>query len=399
LFCVLFVAVLPACGGGGREGAPPAATPSPAAATPIPTTPVSPAATTPIPTTTVPLAGLVAWAAGANQVLRSDDGGSHWISIQNPGGRRLAFVDRDTGWLIGGSSFIVHTIDGGRQWANQTKNIAGVLPVLIDVAALDGMRAVAVGSENPVDDPARSHDGPPVVLVTSNGGATWRRARLDGVDPSLLAEVRLTSVCLTTAGLGLATGTDFKNFEQTVVLITRDAGETWENITARLPLRFSARVGCTPGEQLWFLAGESTVVRSSDGGLTWEDRGTDLRPNLTPQALTFVDPSTGWLVAEDPSGVPSAPGRPGHRIVLLDTQDAGEHWGERLVASDRGELTLAVDFFDRRRGVVVAQDLHPLALPRSSFGLSFVTTDGGATWTETVHPEPIDALWDVELFP
>lgn len=386
LFWVFFIAVLPACGGGGREGSPSAPTPSPAT-------------TTPIPTTTVPPVGLVAWAAGGDQLLRSDDGGSRWISIRNPGGRRLAFSDRDTGWLIGGSSFILHTTDGGRQWVDQTENIAGIPPVLIDVAALDAMRAVAVGSENPVVDPGGLHEGPPAVLVTSDGGATWRRARFDGVNPPLFDEVRLTSVCLTAAGVGLATGSDFKNFEQTVVLVTRDAGETWENITARLPLRPNARVGCAPGEQLWFLAGESTVVRSSDGGLHWEDRGTDLRPHLFVQALTFVDPSTGWLVAEDPFGAPSAPGAAGHRIVLLDTEDAGEHWGERLVAANRGELTLAVDFFDRQRGVIVAQDLHPLALPRSSFGLSFVTADGGATWTETVHPEPINALWDVELFP
>lgn len=271
--------------------------------------------------------------------------------------------------------------------------------MLIDVAALDSMRAVAVGSENPAVDPDGLHEGPPAVLVTSDGGATWPRARLVGVDPALFQEVRLTSVCLTAAGVGLATGTDLKSFEQTIVLVSHDAGETWTDITARLPFRLNARVGCTAGERLWFLAGESAVVRSSDGGVTWEDRGTELRPNLALRALAFVDAATGWLAAEDPFGAPSVPGGPGHRIVLLDTQDAGDHWRERPVAAGRGELTLALDFFDRRRGVIVAQDLHPFAFPRSSFGLSFVTADGGDTWTETTHPEPINALWSVQLFP
>lgn len=62
------------------------------------------------------------------------------------------------------------------------------------------------------------------------------------------------------------------------------------------------------------------------------------------------------------------------------------------------DVTAALDF-DGARGVVVAQDLHPLSPPRSSFGVAFATADGGATWTETVFPEPINALWDVVLLP
>lgn len=62
------------------------------------------------------------------------------------------------------------------------------------------------------------------------------------------------------------------------------------------------------------------------------------------------------------------------------------------------DVTAALEF-DGARGVVVAQDLHPLSPPRSSFGVAFATADGGATWTETVFPEPINALWDVVLLP
>jgi len=36
---------------------------------------------------------------------------------------------------------------------------------------------------------------------------------------------------------------------------------------------------------------------------------------------------------------------------------------------------------------------------RSSFGRSWVTVDGGTTWSATEHPEPINALWDVALLP
>ncbi len=390
----LIFAVIAACGEGGssddrtRTLATASATATPSATT----TPLAP-----MPTATA--AEVVAWAAGGNQLLRSDDGGEHWTLVENAGGNRLAFVDRDTGWVIGRGIFVLHTADGGRHWTDQTVNIAGVIPVLTNVAALDAAHAVIVGGENPVAGPDPSRHGPPVALVTSDAGMTWRRAQLDGVDISLFQEVRLLSTCLTRGGVGLATGTNLTNFAQTIVLLTHDAGNTWENITSRLPSRPLGRVACTPGERLWFFGGESTVLRSSDGGRTWEDRRSDLRPSLVLHGLTFFDASVGWAVAEDPFGSPSMPGGPGHRIVLLDTEDGAAHWRERLVSSDHGELTLGINFFDRRRGVIVAQDLHPFAFPRSSFGLSFVTTDGGDTWTETVHPEPIDALWDVELFP
>jgi hypothetical protein len=47
--------------------------------------------------------------------------------------------------------------------------------------------------------------------------------------------------------------------------------------------------------------------------------------------------------------------------------------------------------------VIVAQDEHPLRIGRSSIGVTFATRDGGATWVETVLPEGINAIWDVEL--
>jgi photosystem II stability/assembly factor-like uncharacterized protein len=228
---------------------------------------------------------------------------------------------------------------------------------------------------------------------------TWRRAQVGGVETPPFEEVRFLSTCLTRGGIGLAAGTDFGNFGQAIVFLSRDAGNTWENITPRLPPLPLGRVACTPGERVWLFGGESTLFLSSDGGETWQNRANDLRPNRVVHDLTFLDASVGWAVAEDPFGSPSIPGGPGHRIVLLDTEDGAVHWRERLVSSDHGELTLGVDFLDRRRGVIVAQDLRPFALPRSSFGLSFVTTDGGATWTETVHPEPINALWEVALLP
>ena len=383
LFTVVILASIVGCGGdGGSDAATPVATPT-ALHTSTPEVTSAPRA--------------VAWAAGA-EILKSEDGGAHWLRPGLAALHRLAFVDRDTGWAIGSESAIVHTVDGGRHWIDQRENIVGRTAVLQDVAARDAMHAVIVGSEDPRLGPDPLQHGPPAALVTSDAGATWSRAVLNGIDAQSSRDVRLLGVCLTGGGIGLATGRDFAGHTPAIILVTHDAGATWENITTRLPRRPGAAVACTPEEQLWVFGGESSLSRSSDGGLTWRDAGDDLPPGRVLHGLTFVDASTGWIVAEDPVGPPSPSGA-ASRIVVLDTRDGGMSWRERPVSDGHVELTLAIDFLDASHGVIVAQDEHPFQFPRSSFGLSFFTEDGGASWTETILPEPIDALWDVELFP
>ncbi len=89
---VALMLVLAGCGGsgdsGGADGGLLSNTPSPV--TPTPTATVQ---ATPAPTETAPTGALVGWAAGT-QLLRSDDGGTHWSQVRKIAGRKLAFVDR-----------------------------------------------------------------------------------------------------------------------------------------------------------------------------------------------------------------------------------------------------------------------------------------------------------------
>jgi photosystem II stability/assembly factor-like uncharacterized protein len=78
-------------------------------------------------------------------------------------------------------------------------------------------------------------------------------------------------------------------------------------------------------------------------------------------AVDFVDPSTGWVLADLDTAA----------FAVVSTRDAGRSWTTRLVSpsSRHGEY---MRFFDRSAGVVVAIGAEAAV---------FATRDGGAHWT------------------
>jgi photosystem II stability/assembly factor-like uncharacterized protein len=263
--------------------------------------------------------------------------------------------------------------------------------VLNDVAALDTRRAVAVGQE------ARGFPDPPppgpAALYTDDGGMSWRRAALPSFDGDQVADIELRSTCVTVNGFGLATGVDFgPSAGASLVLATRDAGKSWVDVTARLPRRFAAVTACGPDGRLWFLAEDSTVRMSDDGGETWKDLHGNLPPALRVRRGVFVQHGAGWIATS--RGVGDS------ELGVFVTTNDGATWVSRFEAEGLGELVMVgFDAIDDRQAVVVTQEARALGLPPASVARSWATLDGGATWTLTLHPETIDFLSDVDLVP
>lgn len=389
---VLLVAVL-GCGGGGDHGSDRSSTtPTPSAASPTVTSTPTPAALR-----AFAVGALRFEAAGGVSILRSEDAGSTWrrafgSETFGPLGLRLAFADGENGWVIdgtsGASSRIFHTVDGGSSWSNQSENIVSVAKIieLQDLAFLSLERGVAVGATLP--DPPVGIAARPLILVTNDGGDRWSPAtvRLTPDRPGAL-----TSVCLTTSGLGIAVGSSAVS--GVVVVRTTDGGETWLDITSRLTLSSRdlaslSTVGCAEPMHFWVGGTDftPTILFSSDGGATWVDHSPALprRFDDASLAVMFVDATRGWVMVVG-------------SLVILHTEDAGATWAAQAPPETVGGSLTAIDFADAFHGVVVGYgDPGGGLLP----ALILTTQDGGATWVPaSIGTGDVVGLEDVCLLP
>lgn len=299
--------------------------------------------------------------------------GARWQAVAIPTDATfdaLCFTDSLNGW-IGGGSYLIdggilgRTRDGGRTWTFRSGVLAsgGTGFSLESVQFQDTLRGCAVGSGG-------------IVLVTSDGGESWRETRHrrssgDGLNDLHMLDGRN----------GWAVGS-------ASLVRTDDGGESWRPL-----VQGASENGYFSGNAIhftnlyrgWLAAHGGTLLHSEDGGVSWERAELPLRPGEHPALwdVTFTDDAHGWVVGEDG--------------VIFHTEDHGATWtrqesGVPIVRRLRPGET-------RRHEVVpeleTAPDRLTLAAVRFTDSLhgravgyyadvaeSVVigTSDGGATW-------------------
>jgi photosystem II stability/assembly factor-like uncharacterized protein len=266
----------------------------------------------------------VVWASGANgTILRTVDGGRTWQRQSIPGTEKLDFRDIDAigeqvAYVMsigpGDASRIYKTVDGGDHW---TKVFMGANPkAFYDAMAFwDADHGVAI---------ADSIDGRFAILTTANGGALWTE-----VDPASLPPA------LPNEGAFAASGTN---------------------------------VAVLPPHHVWIGTGAASrarVLRSADGGKTWQMADTPLASGESAGifSVAFRDPLHGIVVGGDYR-------REGDAVKnAAITTDGGATW----TASEGlgGFRSVAAYVPDARRTALVA--IGPSG--------SDLSTDDGRSWT------------------
>jgi photosystem II stability/assembly factor-like uncharacterized protein len=280
------------------------------------------------------------------------------------------FADSLRGWLTGGGwsidgGIVGRTLDGGRTWRFDS----GVIP--------GGNRGEALGRVQFRDSlngcVTADHGG---ILLTDDGGRSWRPARVSGAQGGRLFDIRFLD-----ASHGWAAGTS--------IVHTDDAGESWQ-----LLIRGTSENGYLNADALqftdesrgWLASHDSGLMRSTDGGRSWEPVPLPIRAGEHPILwdVSFSDPDHGWVAGE--------------RGGIFHTRDGGASWE----LQQRGvPVVRVIPRGEPRRPREVVPELETEPDPLSVSAIAFAdsargwavgyyadvaesvvlgTSDGGATW-------------------
>lgn len=385
--------------------------------------------------------------AGAG-VFKSVDAGRSWVASglglkpRKPGGMRgegnvfSLVVDPADGNVIYAVSGITggrvsKSIDAGRTWrtllASPTQTAALTIdpasPQILFAAAArsrrDGSRSVQVGTIAMTSDGGESWHtvlrrdtsfyavasdpaspgtvyalGPSSVLVTADGGSTWRSAgappapdlvslALDPRDPKTLyvsawknGLYRTADGGRTWAPLGGDLGTPITVDPQSPSTIyagetdgiakTLDGGKTWRPADSGIIASDVLSIATDPRDaRVVYAATDGGLVRSGDRGRTWET----LEPGIDVEAVAIDPADSARVLAGGTDGILISTNR-GRTWATAAGSTAGHRrnrgWG--------------------RIGAIVFDPHHPRTVFAAEWGAGLIeSTDGGASWHTTMH--------------
>jgi photosystem II stability/assembly factor-like uncharacterized protein len=255
-------------------------------------------------------------------------------------------------------STVLRTIDGGATWRQVKRDIETYGVDVEPSFSFIGPRQGWIGWT--------TTSTPFVHLIrTSDAGRTWRSLPADAL--FALGALRFFNSSL---GYAVASQVDGPQFA-----VTRDGGATWALRDDPLvrALRFPDAVFFLTPQTGW-MGGTAVeedgralrphMIRTVDGGSTWQEASFPQQIGRNPIDLFFLDSNRGWLILWNSN--PS---------TLMKTTDGGRTWSEDsrwIQAASPNDAPRAVRFVSQQFGVLVVGDAV------------LTTADGGTSWRRTV---------------
>jgi photosystem II stability/assembly factor-like uncharacterized protein len=210
-----------------------------------------------------------------------------WVSQVSPTAINLysvKAVSRTVAWASGGngsgsSPVVIRTTDGGATWLQATGNLTGVDAYA--VTALDGSRAWVGGGNGRI-------------YATADGGATWTQQAYPGTQSPFI-----NGVWMFPNGVGYAMG-DPASGGRFVVVKTTDFGASWvhtnEPVGGATEAGWNNAFWLTDQNTIWFGTNANRVWRSTDGGSTWTSAASGATNSF---GVSFKDNANGIVVHQN----------------------------------------------------------------------------------------------------
>ena len=153
------------------------------------------------------------------------------------------------------------------------------------------------------------------------------------------------------------------------------AAQTWGVQTSGVTVTFRG-VSAVDAQTAWVSGSGGTVLRTTDGGVTWANVSPAGAQKLDIRDVDAIDAQTAYALSIGN----------GDQSRIFKTTDGGASWVTQFISPDADAFYDAMAFWDDRRG---------LAFSDSAGGLTRIltTSDGGATWTRippTALPPALD---------
>jgi len=320
----------------------------------------------------------ILFAAGSNNLYRSDDGGGSWYFTD--GGQYFnifsLFAEGEYMYAGGFAGFIRST-DYGNTWSNR-----------IDIQILTTGAHLTCFAARDTILYATTSTGPGIGVITSSDhGGIWTPLN-EGIE-----NVSLNTIVTTPASLiagGSAKG----------ILLSVDEGATWIKSNEGLPPGGSIRRLLRIKDAVYSGTGGDGVHRTTDNGATWESTSNEPDGVLQNEIVPALAEKGGVLLAGTgyegvfrstdggSSWTRSSGGLPENDIVL-SLAGSGEHFivGTGLgifYSTDIGETWLPSNVSDATVTDIAAEEGYAYAIVHSGIFTStgiYRSTDDGINWT------------------
>jgi photosystem II stability/assembly factor-like uncharacterized protein len=294
--------------------------------------------------------------ATLGRLLKTTDYGATWLPVTSYTStgtvRGIYFTDELTGYIGNTLYEILKTTDGGLSWTTQDMGTGTVYEIKF-FDANNGAAAGALGT----------------VFFTTDAGTTWQPTSI-----GFSTNCNIYGLAMSNSFADIP-NTIFAAAQSGIMAKSSNMGQTWIPISEAATLHNLRSIRMANNMTGYAVGGsttESEVIKTTDGGLTWDKVNFDA--GYTLYAQSWIDQNTGFVARRGPDGI-------------FKTTDGGANFTQLnpgVVTST--QIWYDIEFANADTGYAVSSGGHIVR-----------TTDGGTSWAALPAVHGTSAIYSLHI--